>query len=390
MKKQKTSIKNERGSTLLFVLGIAILVTSAFAFIMTYSYSSEMQLYQMRTRNQLNLFQAQWHTLIGQPSSYVRCKFDTPNSCQFDKLVLKRYQSRALIGAGCTRTQSTSNSKNRDTNSTATSGSASAICPITCGFCAQVAIKDGIATLTIDPIGTSLKPVNETIQIPSDVLQESQIDCPTMTNNERPIFAGIDKDGQAKCNPLVKPTTCPFPDMQYAIGINAKTGSIICTNIPTRGLACGPDGFMSGFSWTSENISNSCTKRISPYAFNYLDNTSTPVQPTPPVNPTPTPTPDCAYIGGPNGTQFDISNSTNGGFVGRCGDNLCAGYYYVDHCSTPTATPCATNCTYDHGNQTCTSTCATPDNGTAHNSNPSGIGGSHDGAGGNSGAGGGL
>ena len=104
--------------------------------------------------------------------------------------------------------------------------------------------SDGsVAHLVVNPVGTSLRPVQVTIQIPYDVLQVQTISCPDI-DGTKPRFGALDPKGNAICLPLVSPK-CQYPGIQYAYGIDAGTGAILCKNIPNIKISCPDSKYMS-------------------------------------------------------------------------------------------------------------------------------------------------
>ena len=268
MKKNPISVlRNENGTVLLYVLVISLIVVGIFTSTMIQNQNSERQIYQARFRNQLDAFETRWQTLLGQPSTYTGCQFNVANSCKLDTNVTNKYLQLPLIGGGCLKPSS------RD-QSTAGLGTGVKLptCDLTCGFCASVTLDpaDGsIAHLVVNPVGTSLRPVQVNIQIPYDVLQVQTISCPDQ-DGTKPRFAGLDAKGNAICLPLYKPK-CQYPGIQYAYGVDAGTGAILCKNIPNIKISCPDSKYMSVFGWSTVALGDGCTSRLWPYVFSYYD-----------------------------------------------------------------------------------------------------------------------
>lgn len=164
----------------------------------------------------------------------------------------------------------------------------------------------------------NLKPTSIELNVPIEILQSIEFDCPAAT----PLFQGFNAAGKAICVAIPN-TVCP--DGQYIEQLTPGSIVPVCKNIPNvnyaGGAACTVNEFINDFSWSLGNqINASCGTRPNPFtalnftpstntqAVNFSVTTSGPFNPQPAdvvvCNPTPPPPPvvDCDGAWGPCST----------------------------------------------------------------------------------------
>lgn len=194
-----------------------------------------------RIKSQMTLTEQKIRQALTNPSSYIGCSSTAGySSCQLNKAIIENNFSKTFPGSDCLTPN--------------------------CGIKVTLGAPDlsgGKYTVpyTIEYQGqeVSIKTVQQSVEVPTDVLQSSSYRCP----DETPIFSGYDTAGKVKCTAL--PPPCGVG--QYVAEINPST--LVPTCQPIQGpVACPGDQFIQTFEWRAGAMPNfTCSPRKNLFTF---------------------------------------------------------------------------------------------------------------------------
>lgn len=239
----KNHLRSQRGNTLILALISTALVVGVGLLAAQLSATADTQLRKARVRSLMTYIESRVRLAALQPASYTGCNSTTGSS------------------------QCLQNSSHPIWTNISSFRINGAKCPTGVKFCGiqlrGVNFNSNSRTLTArieyDGIDFSMRPINISIDVPTEILQSDTFSCP----DSAPILQGFSPDGRPNCLSL---PSCNPGAGEYISSINPSNLSPRCSKV-CETQSCGIGKFISKYTWNGgSSCSISCTDTLDPYA----------------------------------------------------------------------------------------------------------------------------
>jgi hypothetical protein len=262
------NFKSQKGIALVWVLGIAVVLTLLTAFVTTEVISNQKQFRKTRVKQMRDEVINATYAKLSMPVMYkcapkqsVDNHGNFPN-CGFDPNFFIGLD-RTIPGAKCAAGVPNCGIK-IDTSKTFIKVTSYDSYPPPAVPNAMIKKAEAHVSLIVDSIDSGLAPYEIAYEIPPEVLSASAGSCPSIT----PLMRGMRADGSADCVAL--PTPCA--EGSFISGYNSSSNSFLCQPILAGGSltpitkeeSCPPGEILVHTEWINNRIKIQCAKTKNP------------------------------------------------------------------------------------------------------------------------------